>query len=80
MIFETADYLCLNSSSNGAQEFRVEVDSTPAAPADLGWMGSNLDERAALSSSWPLPSLTPEDASIKSSCAAIYQHPRRRAL
>lgn len=54
--------------------------TAPVAPADLGRMGSNLDERAALGSSWPLPSLTPEDGSIKSSCAAIYPHPRRRAL
>lgn len=70
----------LNSSSCGAQEFRMEVMSAPTAAADLGWMGSNLDERAALGSSWPPPRWTPEDACIKSSYAAIYQHPRRRAL
>lgn len=79
-MFETADYLRSNSSCDGAQELRVGVICAPAAPADLGRMGSSLDERAALGSSWPLPSLTPEDAGMKSSCAAIYQHPRRRAL
>lgn len=45
----------LNSSSCGAQEFRMEVMSAPTATADLGWTGSNLDERAALGSSWPPP-------------------------
>lgn len=73
-------FFCLNSSSSGAQEFRMEVMSAPTAAADLGRMGSNLDERAALGSSWPPPSLTPEDAWIKFSYGAIYQHSRRRAV
>lgn len=41
-------------------------------------MGSNLDKRAVLSSSWLQSSLTPEGASIKSARTNIYQHPHRR--
>lgn len=41
-------------------------------------MGSNLDERAVLSSSWLQPSLTPEGAGIQSAHNDIYQHPHRR--
>lgn len=46
-----------------------------------GWMAPNLDERAAARLQLAAAQFNPpEDGSIKSSYAAIYQRPRRCAL